>query len=71
MIIGPSYNLDIREVDVQRTINMFPVNAESSGEVDYLDSIPGLVQFSVVGVYYLLQENGEYILQENTGRFVL
>jgi len=72
-IVGASYNLDVREADVQRTINLMPIVSESEGAkaVTSLQSTPGLVLFSVTVLGYLLQETGDYLLQENAGRIVL
>jgi len=72
-IVGASYNLDVREADVQRTINLMPIVSESEGakSVTSLQPTPGLVLFSVTVLGYLLQETGDYLLQENAGRIVL
>lgn len=45
---GPSYTLNTREADVQRTVNLFPVvNEVAGGKADaYLESVPGLDLFS-------------------------
>lgn len=50
--IGPSYRLDDRKADVQRSINLMPTQIESgSGKTDvFLEPIPGLRIFSVYGV---------------------
>jgi uncharacterized repeat protein (TIGR01451 family) len=47
--VGGSYELMRKEVDAQRSVNLFPVVAEVAGEknVAYLDSIPGLTTFSL------------------------
>lgn len=73
MIVGPSYNLDVREADVQRTINMIPVVSDVAGskQVAYLDSVPGLATFSLATIGYLLQEDGAYLLLESGGRIKL
>lgn len=46
--VGPSYTLNTRKADVQRTVNMFPVANEVAGgkSAAYLESVPGLVVFS-------------------------
>ena len=46
--VGPSYQLNTRKADVQRTVNMFVVRNEATGgkSAMYLESIPGLVVFS-------------------------
>ena len=49
--VGPSYTLDVRGADCQRTVNMFPAIVESgtgkSGAI--LQSIPGLSLFVALG----------------------
>jgi len=49
-IVGPSYVLQNRDADVQRSVNLFPVVNEVQGarSVAYLDSVPGLTVFSEV-----------------------
>lgn len=46
--VGPSYHLDTREADVQRTVNMYLVMNEVEGgrTPRHLKSVPGLVTFS-------------------------
>ena len=72
--VGPSYRINARKADVQRSVNLMPVVSEMPGaKVSmYLESIPGLKEFSpgVTEFGALLQENGAYILQEN-GAFIL
>jgi hypothetical protein len=47
--VGPSYQLNTRKADVQRTVNMFVVIREtpSGKSVLYLKSVPGLNVFSI------------------------
>lgn len=72
--VGPSYRLNARKADVQRSVNLVPVVSETPGGKSnlYLESIPGLREFSpgVTEFGALLQENGAYILQEN-GAYIL
>ena len=69
MIVGPSYNLQHRAADVQRSVNLYPVTVELPGgkSVAYLDSVPGLREFSSspVAQSSLLMESGGYLLLEN------
>ena len=67
MIVGPSYNLQNREVDVQRSINLMPVvNEVPSGKsVAYLESVPGLRAFAVRNGFALLLEDSGYLVQES------
>jgi hypothetical protein len=46
--VGPSYQLNTRKADVQRTVNMFVIKTEVAGgkSAIYLESIPGLTVFS-------------------------
>lgn len=46
--VGPSYQLNTRKADVQRTVNMFVVRNEVAGGKSqmYLESVPGLNVFS-------------------------
>ena len=46
--VGPSYQLNTRKADVQRTVNMFVVRNEVAGGKSqmYLESVPGLNIFS-------------------------
>ncbi len=73
--VGPSYHLNHRKADVQRTVNMFTVKTEAPGgkAVAYLDSIPGLRVFSASlgGTGFLLLESGGRILLESGGRIKL
>lgn len=66
--VGPSYTLNTRRADVQRAVNLFPVGNEVPGgkSVAYLDSIPGLTEFSTDAVVTgaILLENGGYLLTE-------
>ena len=50
-IVGPSYNLEVRKADVQRSINLFPVVTESgtAKAPAILQSVPGLSLFSTLG----------------------
>jgi hypothetical protein len=53
--VGPSYHLNTRKADVQRTVNLFPVMNEVAGGKtgSYLQSVPGLVEFSgPPSIYY-------------------
>ena len=75
-IVGPSYSLNHRKADVQRSVNLFPVVMETPGgkSFAYLDSVPGLREFSrppLGATFYLLLENGGYLLQQNGGRLIL
>lgn len=47
-IVGPSYTLDTRKADCQRTVNMYPKTVESgAGKSEYvLEEIPGLTVFA-------------------------
>ena len=49
--VGPSYLLDTRTADVQRSVNLYPAPIESgSGKAAFmLKSIPGLVEFASIG----------------------
>lgn len=49
-IVGGSYMLDVRQADVQRTVNMFPVVNESGTpkQTKYLKQIPGLRLFGTM-----------------------
>lgn len=73
--VGPSYNINTRKADVQRSINLFAVFNEVPGgkSIAYLDSVPGLSPFSVdtsiTGA--ILLENGFYLLQESGGKLLL
>ena len=75
MFVGPSYNLDTREADVQRVVNLMPVVNEVAGakSVAYLDSVPGLRNFSaaVVDQAAILLEDGAYLLTEAGGKLLL
>jgi hypothetical protein len=76
MIVGPSYSLNNRKADVQRSVNLFPVVMETPGgkSFAYLDSVPGLREFSrpPLGMtYFLLLESGGYLLQQSGGRIEL
>lgn len=66
--VGPSYQLNARKADVQRAVNLFVVQNEAAGgkSVAYLDSIPGLTEFSTDSVVTgaILLENGGYLLTE-------
>ena len=66
MIVGPSYNLNNRDVDVQRSINLMPVVNETPGgkSFAYLESVPGLRAFAVTAGFALLLEDGGRILLE-------
>lgn len=46
--VGPSYELNTRDADVQRAVNLYPVANEVIGgkAESYLESIPGLDVFS-------------------------
>ena len=48
--VGPSYALNRKAVDTQRSVNLFPVANEAPGgkSGSYLDSVPGLTVFSQV-----------------------
>lgn len=74
-IVGPSYQLNARKADVQRTVNLFAVQNEAPGgkAVAYLDSIPGLTPFSTDAVVtgFILLENGSYLLTEDGFRILL
>ena len=50
-IAGPSYNLEVRKADVQRSINLFPVVTESgtAKAPAILQPIPGLSLFATLG----------------------
>jgi hypothetical protein len=65
--VGPSYHLQNREVDVQRSINLMPVVNEVAGgkSFAYLESVPGLRLFAPRYGFALLLEDGEYLLLEN------
>ncbi len=69
--VGPSYHLNTRRADVQQTVNMFTVKTEAPGgkSVAYLDSIPGLRQFSTSlgDGGFLLLESGGFLLLESGG----
>lgn len=73
--VGGSYELNVRKADVQRAVNLFPVMNEVPGgkSIAYLDSIPGLMAFSVdtkvTGA--ILLESGFYLLQESGGKLLL
>ena len=73
--IGPSYTLNARKADVQRTVNLFPVVREVAGtkSIAYLDSVPGLSVFSpyINPEGALLLEDGAYLLLESGGRILL
>lgn len=73
--VGPGYRLQVRRADVQRSVNLMPVVSDSPGAKAsvYLDSIPGLREFSpgVTAYGALLQENGAYILKEDGGYIIL
>ena len=72
--VGGSYGLNVRRADVQRVVNMCPVSNEVPGgkAVAYLESIPGLVQFSAsASSSFLLWETGGYLLNQNGTRIVL
>ena len=73
--VGPSYRLQVRKADVQRSVNLMPVVSDSPGAKAnvYLESIPGLREFSpgVTEFGALLQENGAYILKEDSGFIIL
>ena len=73
-IVGPSYTLNDREADVQRSVNLMPViNETPTGKgVAYLDSVPGLREFSpgATATGALLLEDGMYLLLES-GAFTL
>jgi len=47
-IVGPSYTLNTRKADVQRSVNLLPVMQEAAGGkgVAFMEAIPGLVVFS-------------------------
>jgi hypothetical protein len=65
--VGPSYNLNNREADVQRAINLLPVVHEVPGgkRFTYLDSVPGLTAFSVVAGDAILLEDEGYLALES------
>jgi hypothetical protein len=67
MIVGPSYHLQNREVDVQRSINLMPVVNEVAGgkSFAYLESVPGLRAFAVRSGFALLLEDSGYLVQES------
>jgi hypothetical protein len=73
--VGPSYRLQVRRADVQRSVNLMPVVSDSPGAKAsvYLDSVPGLREFSPGVTEYgaLLQENGAYVLKEDGGFIIL
>lgn len=50
-IVGPSYRLDVRKADVQRSVNLYPVIVESgTGKSPaYLKSLDGLTQLASLG----------------------
>lgn len=50
-VVGPSYQLDARSFDSQRTINLFPLISESgtSKEISALQGTPGKSVFAVIG----------------------
>lgn len=49
-IVGPSYTLNTRKADAQRSVNLMPVmlEAQNGKGVAYLESTPGLTLFSDV-----------------------
>jgi hypothetical protein len=70
MIVGPSYNLNNRKADVQRSVNLMPVMQEVSGQksIAYLDSTAGLRQFSApITTSYLKKEDDGLIVLELGG----
>jgi hypothetical protein len=75
--VGPSYTLNARKADTQRTVNMHVVAHEVAGgkAVAYLDSTPGLTEFSArpapEGLGYLLLEDGGFLLLESGGKIIL
>lgn len=74
--VGPSYNINWRRADVQRSVNMYVrVNEAPGGKSPaYLDAVPGLDTFSraLAPLAALRIENSAgYILQENGGRILL
>ncbi len=73
--VGPSYHLNTRKADVQRVVNLMPVVNEVQGtkSVAYLDSIPGLREFSTTttGLPSILLESGDYLLLEGGGHILL
>lgn len=61
--IGPSYQLDDRKADVQRSINLMPTLIESgTGKTDvFLEPVPGLTVFSVPQeIYYVIVTSRPY-----------
>lgn len=72
--VGPSYHLQNREADVQRTVNLMPVVNEVAGgkSFAYLDAAPGLRVFSAVDpATFLMNEDTGLMLQENGAFLVL
>lgn len=72
--IGGSDKLDDRKADAQQTVNLFVVKHEVPGgkNAAYLDSIPGLTEFSPAYPHgFLLLESGGYILLQSGGRIRL
>jgi len=64
-IVGPSYTLNHRKADTQRSVNLMPVvNEVPTGKsVAYLDSVPGLNAFGAPGM--ILVEDGGFLLWED------
>jgi hypothetical protein len=69
--VGPSYQLNTRKADHQRTVNMHLVEGGKSHF--FLDSTPGLTAFStdIEPFFSLLLESGDYYLTEDGGKLLL
>jgi hypothetical protein len=64
--VGPSYQLNTRKADCQRTVNMFVIKNEAAGGKSqmYLESVAGLTVFSEpIGIpgWDTTNENGVWI----------
>jgi predicted ATP-grasp superfamily ATP-dependent carboligase len=72
-IVGPSYNLNSKPADVQRTVNMVPRLIEPGTERERwaFKDVPGLTAFGSSGLFFILMESGGYILNEANGRIQL
>jgi len=79
-IVGPSYDMDARSFDVQRTINLYPLMTEVEGSksVSALTRTPGLSLFAMAGGgpvrgaisstsnrAFIVSGNGFYEIEEN------
>lgn len=66
--VGPSYHLNHRDADVQRSVNLFPVVNETPGGKNfaYMESVPGLTAFSGGNeTGFILLEDGAYLNLED------